>query len=75
MELENFHLYEYGITTFVTPSLWDLIYIQSLCVMTILECIQVGNQPLYINLYTMLVNNDYNSHVVFDRKTKSYKPL
>ena len=32
--------------------------------------IQVGNLPLPINLYILVINNKYNLHVVFDGKTK-----
>ena len=38
--------------------------------MQLYKCIQVHNPPLPINLYIMVVNNEYNSHIVFDRKTK-----
>ena len=31
-------------------------------------CIQVHNPLLLINLYIMVVNNEYNSHIVFDEK-------
>ena len=34
------------------------------------KCIQVGNPQLSINLYIMDVNNDYNSHIVFDGNIK-----
>ena len=34
--------------------------------MQLYKCIQVGNPQLSINLYIMFVNNEYNSHVVFD---------
>ena len=32
--------------------------------------IQVSNLPLPINLSILVINNKYNSHVVFDGKTK-----
>ena len=38
--------------------------------MQLYRCIQVNNSPLPINLYIMVVNNEYNSHRVFDGKTK-----
>ena len=38
--------------------------------MQLYRCIQVCNPPLPINLYIMGVNNEYNSHIVFDGKTK-----
>ena len=36
-------------------------------------CIQAHNPPLPSNLYIMGVNNEYNSDIVFDGKTKRYK--
>ena len=41
--------------------------------MQLYECIQDGNPPLPINLYIMVLNNKYNSHVVFDEKSEIYK--
>ena len=38
--------------------------------MQLYRCIQVYNPQLPINLYIMGVNNEYNSHIVFDGKTK-----
>ena len=38
--------------------------------MQLYRCIQVHNPPLPINLYIMGVNNEYNSHIAFDGKTK-----
>ena len=38
--------------------------------MQLYGCIQVNNLPLPINLYVMVINNKYNSHIVFDGKTK-----
>ena len=38
--------------------------------MQLYRCIQVNNPSLPINLYIMNVNNEYNSHIVFDGKTK-----
>ena len=40
--------------------------------MQLYGCIQVNNLPLPINLYVMVINNKYNSHIVFDGKTKKY---
>ena len=40
--------------------------------MQLYRCIQVNNPPLPINLYIIVVNNEYNSHIVFDGKTKRY---
>ena len=40
--------------------------------MQLYRCIQVNNSPVPINLYIMVVNNEYNPHIVFDRKTKRY---
>ena len=36
------------------------------------EYIQVTNPSLSINLHMLFVNNEYNSHVVFYGKTKSF---
>ena len=38
--------------------------------MQLYRCIQIHNSLLPINLYIMVVNNEYNSHIVFDGKTK-----
>ena len=38
--------------------------------MQLYKCIQIHNSPSPINLYIMVVNNEYNSHIVFDGKTK-----
>ena len=38
--------------------------------MQLYRCIQVNNPPSPINLYIMVVNNEYNSHIVFDGNTK-----
>ena len=38
--------------------------------MQLYRCIQVHNPPLLINFYIMGVNNEYNSYIVFDGKTK-----
>ena len=38
--------------------------------MQLYRCIQFHNPPSPINLYIMVVNNEYNSHIVSDRKTK-----
>ena len=38
--------------------------------MQLYKCIQVHNPPSPINLYIMVVNNEYNSHIVFNGKTK-----
>ena len=38
--------------------------------MQLYGCIQVNNLPLPINLYVMVINNKYNSHIVFDGKIK-----
>ena len=39
------------------------------------KCMQAGNPTLSINLYIMFINDEYNSYVAFDGKTKSYKSL
>ena len=36
--------------------------------MQLYKCIQVYNPP--INLYIMVINNEYNSYIVLDGKTK-----
>ena len=41
--------------------------------MQLYECIQVGSPPLLINLHITVVNNEYNSHIVFDENIKRYK--
>ena len=38
--------------------------------MQLYRCIQVNNPSLPINLYIMVVNNEYNSHIAFDGKSK-----
>ena len=38
--------------------------------MQLYGCIQVHNPSLLINLYIMDINNEYNSHIVFDGKIK-----
>ena len=38
--------------------------------MHLYKCIQVHNSPLPINLYIIGVNNEYNSHIIFYKKTK-----
>ena len=38
--------------------------------MQLYRCIQVHNPPLPITLYIMGVNNEYNSYIVFNGKTK-----